>query len=258
MAQPGIQSVERSFIVLEHLARCSQGAQLAELSAAVGMPKTTVHRLLQNLAAMGYVGRHEATGSYRATLRMFEVGSEVVAHIDTVSVARPYLDKLAALCSETVHLVVPDGADIVYVYKAESGSMRMSSRLGLRIPMYCTGVGKAIMSSLPYAAARRIWQQSAPHAKLTPATITSFEELEPQLAEARRTGWALDDEENELGVRCVATALPGPDGTPLAAFSVSSLSVRMPPQRTQELAALCLQVRQDILRELGLSVLRRG
>ena len=116
-----------------------------------------------------------------------------------------------------MHLVIRDGRDIVYIYKTESGPMRMSSRVGLRSPLYCTGVGKAILATLPGDELEDIWTHSNVQ-KLTDKTITDLEELRSQLVEVRANGYAIDDEENELGVRCVAVAIPGADGARKCVF----------------------------------------
>ena len=152
---------------------------------------------------------------------------------------------------EAVHLVIRDGRDIVYIYKTESGPMRMSSRVGLRSPLYCTGVGKAILATLPGDELEDIWTHSNVQ-KLTDKTITDLEELRSQLVEVRANGYAIDDEENELGVRCVAVAIPGPDGRAESAFSISGLAPYMTPERIRRIATLALDARTDILADLGL------
>lgn len=250
----GIQSVERSFALLEWLALQAEGGNIKEMSAAMALPKSTVHRLVQNLVAMGYVFQAEAAGRYRLTLKLFEVASGVGSQADILAFARPHLDHLAAELGETVHLVLRDEKDIVYVYKAESGGLRLSSRIGLRIPAYCTGVGKAIFSTMAHRDVEKIWQESN-ITSLTPKTIVSFTELEKQLGETKRRGWALDDEENEIGIRCVAVPLAaaGRKGEAEAAFSVSGLAVKMNEERVAFVAEKCLEVQKEILKDMGLS-----
>lgn len=255
--QGNVQSVQRAFALLEILAAKPDGLPIKELAETVSLPKSTVHRMLLNLIGLGYVSQNKSNGHYRATLKMFEVASGIVARMDIVSFARDELDKLSHDTGRAVHLVLPDGQDIVYVYKAEgnlaSASMRMASHVGMRSPMYCTGVGKAIMAQLPYNEAARIWDNSKVR-PLTPNTITSFNVLEKQLAQIKKRGWAVDDEENELGIRCVATALPtpGPTGGAMAAFSVTGLAPQMDDEQLQHIATKCLTVRDTILRNMGL------
>lgn len=243
------QSIARCFAVLECVASMSEGGLLREVAAEVGLPKSTVHRLLGDLAALGYVRQEGESGRYRLTARMFEVGSANLGRMDFVSLSRPYLEHLANELEETVHLVVRDGEDVVYVYKAESGNLRLSSRLGLRVPMYCTGVGKAILATLPRAAAERVLAAS-PFQPVTPKTILTQEEMWAQLRLVRARGWAVDDEENELGIRCIAVALPAHSGEAEVAFSISGPAARMSDARIEELAGRCLAVREEILRNM--------
>ena len=170
---------------------------------------------------------------------------------DISTIEKLLADWLAQRTGEAVHLVIRDGRDIVYIYKTESGPMRMSSRVGLRSPLYCTGVGKAILATLPGDELEDIWTHSNVQ-KLTDKTITDLEELRSQLVEVRANGYAIDDEENELGVRCVAVAIPGADGRAESAFSISGLAPYMTPERIRRIATLALDARTDILADLGL------
>lgn len=247
----GVQSVERIFTIIETLAAHPGGVGLQQLAGECKLAKSTAHRLLASLIQLGYAVQDSFSTKYRLTLKMFELSSGIVNDMDVMGIARPHLDRLANRVGEAVHLVIRDGADIVYIYKAEAGGMRMSSRVGMRSPMYCTGVGKAILASLSYAEVEEVWQQSS-RKKLTEHTITSLPRLLEQLAQVRAQGYAVDDEENELGIRCIALALPGPAGKAEAAFSISSLVPHMGAERLAQLAVLALDTRSAILRDLGL------
>lgn len=247
----GVQSVARIFAIIELLAAHPGGMSLQQLAAESGLAKSTAHRLLASLIQLGYAVQDSFTTHYRLTLKMFELSSGIVNDLDVMGVARPHLDRLANRSGEAVHLVIRDGADIVYIYKAEAGGMRMSSRVGMRSPMYCTGVGKAMLATLPYREVEQVWAQSRPK-KLTEHTITTLPRLLEQLAQVRADGYAVDDEENELGIRCIALALPGPSGKAEAAFSISGLVPHMGPERLEQLAALALDTRGAILRDLGM------
>lgn len=247
----GVQSVARIFAIIELLAAHPGGMSLQQLAAESGLAKSTAHRLLASLIQLGYAVQDSFTTHYRLTLKMFELSSGIVNDLDVMGVARPHLDRLANRSGEAVHLVIRDGADIVYIYKAEAGGMRMSSRVGMRSPMYCTGVGKAMLATLPYREVEQVWAQSRPK-KLTEHTITTLPRLLEQLAQVRADGYAVDDEENELGIRCIALALPGPSGKAEAAFSISGLVPHMGPERLEQLAALALDTRGAILQDLGM------
>ena len=175
-----------------------------------------MHRLLASLVSLGYAAQEPETGRYRLTLKMFELSSGIVNSMEIMDVAKAHLERLSQRTGEAVHLVIRDAQDIVYIYKTESGPMRMSSRVGLRSP-----------------------------------TVVDLTEMQDQLAEVRANGYAIDDEENEMGVRCVAVAIPGPDGRAESAFSISGLAPYMTPERIRRVAALALDTRTDILADLG-------
>lgn len=251
----GVQCVERIFQLIEQLASHPAGASLQRLAQETGLAKSTVHRLLASLVSLGYAAQEPETGRYRLTLKMFELSSGIVNSMEIMDVAKAHLERLSQRTGEAVHLVIRDARDIVYIYKTESGPMRMSSRVGLRSPLYCTGVGKAILATLPPEEVEDVWNHSSLK-KLTSRTVVDLTEMQDQLAEVRANGYAIDDEENEMGVRCVAVAIPGPDGRAESAFSISGLAPYMTPERIRRVAALALDTRTDILADLGVG--RKG
>ena len=246
-----VQSIERIFRIIEVLAAHPTGEGLQQLAVEAGLAKSTAHRLLASLIALGYARQDTASGKYHLTLKMFEISSGIVNNMDIMGVAKVHLERLAQRTGDAVHLVIRDEQDIVYIYKTESGPMRMSSRVGLRSPLYCTGVGKAIMATLPDAEVQAIWRHTTPQ-KLTARTVVTYDALMVQLAEVRACNYAVDDEENELGIRCVAVAIPGHNGRADSAFSISGLAPYMNPDRIRRIADLALETRADILRDLGL------
>lgn len=248
----GVQSVERIFCIIEALAQHRTGCSLQQVAAECSLAKSTAHRLLASLIALGYVTQDTITGQYRLTLKMFEISSGIVNDMDVMSTAKPHLDRLAQRTAEAVHLVIRDGRDIVYIYKAESGPMGMRSRMGMRNPMYCTGVGKAILATLPAPEVEHIWQQSQPE-NLTGKTIVDWDTLQEQLKQVRVRGYAVDDEENELGIRCVGVAIPGPGGRADSAFSISGLVPHMDGERLGQIARMALEAKLDILHDLGIA-----
>lgn len=247
----GVQSVQRIFQIIEALSRHPAGASLQLVAQETGLAKSTAHRLLGSLVSLGYITQDGCTGHYRLTLKMFEISSGIVNDLAVMSTAKNHLDRLAQRTGEAVHLVIRDGNDIVYIYKAVSGPMRMSSRMGLRVPLYCTGVGKAILATLPTHQAQALWQAGAPR-KLTEKTVVDWDTLHEQLKQIQARGYALDDEENEPGIRCVAVAIPGPEGTAEAAFSISGQLPYMTGRRMGEIARMALEAREDILQDMGL------
>lgn len=251
-SEQGVQSVARIFSIIEVLAAHPSGASLQEISRESSLAKSTAHRLLASLIALGYAVQDSFSTHYRLTFKMFELSSGIVNEMDVMSVAKPHLDSLSRHTGEAVHLVLQDGVDVVYLYKADPGlgALRMNSHVGRRVPMYCTGVGKAILATQSYGEAERVWRKSKIVA-LTPHTVTEFGLFVEQLKEIRLRGYALDNEENELGIRCVALGLPALSGRAEAAFSISGLAPQMTDARVNALAQQCLATKQEILHDLG-------
>ena len=243
----GVQSVERTFLLLEIL--CKNGdTSVTELSCLSGLHKTTVCRLLSTLCSLGYVKQNEKTGRYGISLKFLTVSSGILNTFDIRSYARPFFKKLSKESHETVHLVCRDGDDIVYIDKFESpdNSVRMVSRIGFSLPMICTAVGKAILASLDDRTIEKIWNRSS-HEQKTPHTITTFDKFMAEINDVRKNGYAVDNEENELGVRCVAAALLEPDSVCRYAFSVSAPITRMDDSRLKQIAELVLEAKKEII-----------
>ena len=163
----------------------------------------------------------------------------------------------AVLDGETVKIVSSDdnsGVEAVYIDKVESfaSSIRMVSRVGSRIPLYCSGVGKALLADLTDQEIGEIWKNSRIR-KLTPRTITELPVLMERVEQVRKDGYAVDDEENEEGVRCIAASLRDYHKDPVYALSISAPANRMTDQRILELKEYVLAFRQDLSRSLGLA-----
>lgn len=227
-----VQSIDRVFDIVEALSSVSHGMTLTDLSAAVGLHVSTTHRLLSALVSRGYVQKDIETGKYRLTMRLFEVGSRVVGGMNLVSVSRPFLEHLADFTGETIHLVARHGDEVVYLYKEDTSSsvVRMASFVGSRSPMYCTAVGKCILSHLPENEVRGIWDRSV-ITPFTPRTIVRLSSLLKELELVRSQGYAVDREEHELGIICIAAPVFDYSGAPVAAISVSAPAARIDRER---------------------------
>lgn len=246
-----VQSAERIFEILETLAH--NGAMgLTELSVLLGLHKSTVHRLLNSLTVMGYVKKDAASGKYQLTFKILELAGKLLGRIDVLSEAHPFIEKLVQQTHETVHFVQREDNHIVYIDKVESDAnvIRMVSHIGLLQPMYCTGVGKAILAQLPDGEIRKIWEQTDIR-RLTKNTIVEFGALMEEIGIIRQKGYALDNEENELGVRCIAACVLDYSGSANHAFSVSAPTARMSDIRIDELSGYVLETKRGLSRELG-------
>lgn len=254
-----VQSIDRVFDIIEILSKYPRGLLLSDLTPLVELPKSTVHRLLLSLSERGYVAKEMVSGRYQLTMRMFEIGSRAIGVLDIITIARPYLEHLADSSSEIVHLVERDGKDVVYLSKldASSSSIRTASAVGLRAAMYCTGVGKAILANLPPEEVQAIWA-STPIEQFTRTTITSYEALQEELRRIEISGYAIDNEEHELGVRCVAAPIFDFSDRPRYAVSISAPSTRMGEQEIEHYAPMLVSASQEISRFLGRNLAVRG
>ena len=245
-----IQVADRLFGAMELLAE-NGDAGVMEVSTALGLNKSTAHRVLNSLIYMGYARQNEETGRYEPSLKVVDLANQVMKHVDIVQVVRPYLRRLMELTDETVHFVERDGADAVYIDKVESyrNGIQMVSRIGSRIPLYCSGVGKAIAAELDEHEVEEIWNRSR-ILPLTPYTITDFEAFRRELSEIRERGYALDNEENENGVRCIAVSLKDYTGRVKYAFSISAPVSRMDNERIRQLAGYVLEIKDQVMEKL--------
>lgn len=251
MEKGGVQSLDRAFDLLELLCKRPGGMAIHQLSEVTGLHKSTVHRLLGAMVDRGYV-RRVGDGVYRAGMRICELSDYIQENLDVVELARGPMEYLSRRTGETVHLVERDGDEVVYIYKVESihGAIRMVSRIGMRRPMYCTGMGKAILAFQSDEQILDYWNH-VEHQSYTAHTIVRKEAFLRELRQVRRQGYALDNEENELGVRCVAAAIPDWHGGASYALSISAPISRMTDERIDALAPQLLEVRSEIASALG-------
>lgn len=241
-----IQVAGRLFGVLEYLADHG-AAGLMEIAGELGLNKSTTHRVLSSLEYMGYVKQDPDTGKYDTTFKLADLANRAVSRVDIISTVRPHLRRLMERCGETVHFVQLDGSDVVYIDKVEAyqNNVRMVSHVGARIPFYRSAVGKALASRMTKDAVRRLWD-SCDIERTTPYTITNFDDFMDALEEVRRKGYALDNEENETGVRCIAAALTTHNEGPKYAFSISVPISRMDNDRIKELSGYVRKVKDEI------------
>jgi len=220
-----VQTIERAYSILDILGESSQGIALRELSAKIKLPKGTTHRLLSSLSYFGFVRQDPKTRNYFLGLKLVELGQVLLNQLDLRKEAEPFLRDLAERTKETVHLVILDRNEIVYIDKVEAdqnqSGLRMASRVGLRNPAHSCAVGKVLLSYLSVEEVDRVIKEKG-LAKRTENTITDPIQLMEHLKVVRAQGYAIDDEENEKGVRCVATPIFNEAGKAVAAISIST------------------------------------
>jgi DNA-binding IclR family transcriptional regulator len=250
-----VQVIERGCRILNHLAKGRLTHSIHDLSQELSLPKPTVHRILSTLRNFGFVTQDEMSKEYRLGFRLVELGQIVLDQIDLRKVAKPFLTELANQVEEVVHLVILEQGKIVYLDKVEKvnelKSLRMVSRIGMRSYAHSCAVGKVLLSFLPENERAAILRQRG-LPRQTKNTIVDPVQLNEHLVKVMVQGYAVDDAENEEGVRCVAAPIRDDQGRVIAAISISGPSVRMTKERIHgELKTQVIKTALEISQTLG-------
>jgi DNA-binding IclR family transcriptional regulator len=223
---------------------------LTQLSQRVGVPKPTSLRILANLEDRGYVER-DSHGQYRLGIRLLQLGARKSEAMDLRTVARPFMKELHAEFDETVNLAVPGEGGIVYIDILQSTrGLRMAATVGMRDDYHSSALGKAMMSSWPDTKIERELG-AGPFERKTAKTVRTREEFVDKLGDVRLRGYALDDEENEMGARCVGAPIFDHRGTCIGAVSVSGSASRLTDERVESLGRRVRQAAASISKTLG-------
>lgn len=242
----GVQSLDRAFALLEHMAAAGGDVALSELAVRSGLPLPTIHRIIRTLVTSGYV-RQLPSRRYALGPRLIGLGDAASRMLGEW--ARPQLAMLVDQVGETANMAMLDGDDVVYVAQVPSKhSMRMFTEVGRRVPAHCTGVGKALLAQLPPLEAQALLARAGMPAQ-TPHTISDPEQLARELDRIRKQGYAVDDAEQELGVRCVAVAVPG--GPSMTALSVSGPEARVTWSAVERIAPLLREAAESLAGHLS-------
>lgn len=241
----GVQSLERAFDLLERMADAGGEVGLSELSAGSGLPMPTIHRLMRTLLSCGYV-RQQPNRRYALGPRLIRLGESASRLLGTW--ARPHLARLVDETGETANMALLDGDDVVYVAQVPSRhSMRMFTEVGRRVLPHSTGVGKALLAGLPPGEVRALLERTGMPAA-TGRTITDPDALLDELARIRARGYAADDGEQEVGVRCLAVSVP--DSPTAAAISISGPAGRVTEAATGTIVPVLQEVALALSRAL--------
>jgi len=225
-ATTAVKSAERALAILELLTQRERPLGFGQIASALGYPKSSLHQLLRTLIARGWVEVDQAAGSYTLGIRTWEAGNAYLRAVDLIERARPYMEAVRDQIDETVQLAVLDGRYNVYIAKVDGKqNLAMVSTVGRRIEAHATGLGKALLSGLTDAQVVGLLHDVQLE-RFTDTTIAELSDLILELAHIREQGYALDNEEHTLGVRCVASPLRDHTGQVVAAISVSVPTVR--------------------------------
>lgn len=245
-----IQSVDRASLIIKLLAKKESPMKLTEIADELDINKSTVHGIISTLKFHGFVDQDKETQKYRLGMYLVHLGNIVTKSLDIRTITSPIISEVCEKVSETVHIGMLDGYEVVYVDKKESNqSMRIFTTIGARKPAYCTGVGKAMLAYLD----EDILRTSIPEnlEKFTDTTITDKDVLLEELKEIRDEGVAFDKGENIEGLTCVAAPIFDGTGRARYSISVSGPTIRMTEQKIKEAKDVVINAAKIISEELG-------
>jgi DNA-binding IclR family transcriptional regulator len=250
-----VQTIERISLILEMVGQNVHGISIRDLSAGLKLPKGTVHRLLSSLSYFGYIRQDPETKSYFLGLKLMELSTHLGNQLDFRKVAEPILRDLAEKTKQTAHMVILDRNEVVYIEKIETqqpaGGLKMASRVGSRNPVHSSAVGKILLSYCPEEAVE-VFLQEKGLPRRTANTITDPALFRDHLKIVRNQGYAIDDEENEQGIRCLGAPIFDGKGRPVAAISVSGPVFQMTKKVVQEVVREeVIAAASEISRQLG-------
>lgn len=246
-----VQSVERALVLLEHIAEHSGGIRLSDLARKVGLPTSTVHRLLTTLESRRFVQMDRYSGAWAIGERAYTTGNAFTHFENLIIPARPILQKLRDVTHETANLGYVLNGETVTLAQAESREiMRAISPPGGRVPVLNSGMGKAIVAHWPDDAIDALIAQSGIR-PLTSKSLRSRNAVFEDLRKTRERGYAVDDEEYVIGMRCVAAPVLLPTGERSSALSISGLAARVTQAKVAEVAEQVREMAQKLGDAIG-------
>jgi DNA-binding IclR family transcriptional regulator len=245
-----IQSIVKMMSILECFSTINRHLTLAQVAQLAGLPRPTAHRMLSAMKESGFIEQDSRTSSYGLGIKLFELGNISLANMDILREAKPFIDRLAKLAGESSHLGVFNGFEVVVVEREEP--LERQSR-GIQpieaSPAHCTGVGKALLAFQRPEVIERVI--AAGLKKFTTTTISKAEDLRKELAAIRKRGYAIDNAEHQVWVRCIAGPIRNSSGHVFASISVTGSADRMTDAKISSLAPLVVQTAEAISRQLG-------
>jgi len=245
-------SIGKAFHVIEVMASQGGPMRLQEIAKRTGMPASTALRFLTTLKEYGYVDQVRETAHYFLTMKFCRIGNQVSRQVRIRDIVRPYLEQLSREFEESVSLAIEQNFHVVYVDVVDGPDHMLQTlqRIGKIAPLHGTGVGKCLLLGFDESRLEELVRKQGLPA-LTPNTIHSLEDLKQELETVRRRGWAVDNEECEIGARCVAAPIRDYTGRIVAAISTSGPVFRMTQEKIEYMKVRITRAAEDISRRLG-------
>ncbi len=249
-AVTNVRALERALLLLGIIAD-ADSLSLTELSQRAGMPASTAHRLLVTLQNFGYLEFREDTQQWSVGVEAFRIGGSFARRIKVVDAGRPMLRELMEQTGETANMAIADDGDVVFVSQVETHEpIRAFHRPGTRAHMHASGIGKALLAHFDPPALDR-WMRTKGLVAYTDNTIRDPQILRHEMEATRARGWAIDNEERTLGMRCVAAAVYNSFGEAVAGISVSGPTVRIPDDVLTEYGVLVRRTADRVTDSIG-------
>jgi DNA-binding IclR family transcriptional regulator len=246
-----VPSVFRAMSILELLAQSQRGLTLSDVSRKLGLPKSSTHVLIKTLEVMGYLKSSKITGRYCFGLKLVSLSNMALENLDLREQARPFLQHLMLQTGLTVHLAILEGAEAVIIEKVEApGMLRLATWVGRRLDANSSGVGKALLAFAADGNCEK-WFVGHPMAKHNNNTISSPERLVRELKKVREQGYAFEDEEGEIGFRCIGVPVYDTANRTIAAISVAGTTSQIANKRIAKLISLVKATAMQISAHLG-------
>ena len=246
-----VQSLTRGFSILEALAKSGAGLTLTDVAHRVQLPPSTTHRFLSTLERMGYVYQAGDLGLWYVGLQAFTVGTTFLANRDFVAQSHASMHRLMEQAGETANLAILDGTEAVFIAQVQCHEMmRTLVKLGSRVPLHASGVGKALFAALADEQIDAILKvRGLP--RITENTIVVPETMWAALRVIRQRGYSFDDEEHARSTRCVGAAIYDEHAEPLGAISIAGPSTRLADERIRQLGPIVAHIAEELTRHLG-------
>ena len=237
--------------MLEAVAQEPEGLSNAEISRKLQIPKSSASYILRTLETQNYVNRDAETGKYRVGLKILSLSRGALSGIDVREVALPIMRHLVEKTNLTCHLAILDGPDAVYIEKVEpTGFLRVDTWVGRRMKVHATSVGKALVAHIPQERLQKIISEAGMD-KRTPKTITTLPRLLKELEKVRTQGYAVDDEENNMGARCVGAPVFNQQGMIEAAVGLSGTINQVNPHTMPRILEALKDAARHVSMQLG-------
>jgi IclR family transcriptional regulator, KDG regulon repressor len=246
-----IHVIDRAAQILDCFGFDHQELSVSEIGAKTGLHRSTAHRILMALEYNDLIKQNPSTGKYHLGIKLFKLGHQAVSQLNLREICRPFLSRLMNDTKETIHLAVLDDDQVLYLDKVEGPhALRMPSRVGRYIPTYCTSLGKAMLSCLDDQEVKSILRRQTlkPH---TENTVKNINQLLADLRSVRKRGYAVDNEEIEIGLRCVGAPLRDYTGGMVGAISVAAPSARLSEKNTPVIGRMVIAIAAGISQKLG-------